>query len=97
MATHGVGSSCVFQFHLTMLCCYYLVQNFQVDVLGIDLSTNMIGIAKERAVEFEDNKVLRRGDTQRNYVRGGSARTFNPLPFNIPLWGQNRDPFIYLQ
>ena len=33
-------------------------QNFGVDVLGVDLSTNMINIARQRAVEFAGEKVL---------------------------------------
>ena len=29
-----------------------------MEVLGVDLSTNMIDIGKQRAKEFEDDKVL---------------------------------------
>ncbi|XP_015768453.1 PREDICTED: phosphoethanolamine N-methyltransferase 1-like [Acropora digitifera] len=37
---------------------FYMVKNFNVQVLGVDLSTNMIQIGKQRAVEFKDDKVL---------------------------------------
>ncbi|XP_073239474.1 uncharacterized protein [Porites lutea] len=36
---------------------FYMVKNFNVEVLGVDLSTNMIDIGKQRAKEFEDDKV----------------------------------------
>jgi len=36
---------------------FYMVKNFQVNVIAVDLSTNMLEIAKERAKEFEGEKV----------------------------------------
>ncbi|XP_027058769.1 phosphoethanolamine N-methyltransferase-like isoform X2 [Pocillopora damicornis] len=35
---------------------FYMVKNFKVEVLGVDLSTNMIDIGKQRAKEFKDDK-----------------------------------------
>lgn len=37
---------------------YIFTQNFQVEVLGVDLSKNMIDIGKQRAKEFKDDKVM---------------------------------------
>lgn len=36
----------------------YLPQNFKVEVLGVDLSKNMIDIGIQRAKEFKDDKVM---------------------------------------
>lgn len=36
---------------------FYMVKNFKVEVLGVDLSQNMIDIGKQRAKEFKDDKV----------------------------------------
>ncbi|PFX23067.1 phosphoethanolamine N-methyltransferase 1-like [Stylophora pistillata] len=36
---------------------FYMVKNFKVEVLGVDLSRNMIDIGKQRAKEFKDDKV----------------------------------------
>lgn len=36
---------------------FYMVKNFKVEVLGVDLSKNMIDTGKQRAQEFKDDKV----------------------------------------
>ncbi|KAL9982699.1 hypothetical protein ACROYT_G004775 [Oculina patagonica] len=36
---------------------FYMVKNFKVEVLGVDLSKNMIDIGIQRAKEFKDDKV----------------------------------------
>lgn len=36
---------------------FFMVKNFKVEVLGVDLSKNMIDIGKQRAQEFKDDKV----------------------------------------
>ena len=42
-----------------MLLFYiFFPQNFKVEVLGVDLSKNMIDIGKQRAQEFKDDKVM---------------------------------------
>lgn len=43
--------SCNFKF------CFFSSQHFKVEVLGVDLSKNMIDIGKQRAKEFQDDKV----------------------------------------
>jgi len=44
--------------YLTVSHCFILPQHFKVEVLGVDLSKNMIDIGKQRAQEFKDNKVI---------------------------------------
>ena len=43
---------------IIVLHSYISTQNFQVEVLGVDLSKNMIDIGKQRAKEFKDDKVM---------------------------------------
>ena len=43
---------------IVVLHSYISTQNFQVEVLGLDLSKNMIDIGKQRAKEFKDDKVM---------------------------------------
>ena len=37
------------------------------------------------------------GGTQKSFIRGGSARSLKPLPFNILTFYKNGAPFIYLE
>lgn len=41
-----------------ILCSFIFTQNFKVEVLGVDLSKNMIDIGIQRAKEFKDDKVM---------------------------------------
>ena len=36
---------------------FYMAENFGAEVIGIDLSTNMVNIALERLEEFKEHKV----------------------------------------
>lgn len=47
---------CSLKISVTVL--HIFPQNFKVEVLGVDLSKNMIDIGKQRAQEFKDDKVM---------------------------------------
>lgn len=66
---------------------FYMVKNFNVQVLGVDLSTNMIQIGKQRAIEFKDDKV-------EFVVQDVTSAEYEPESFDVIY---SRDTILHIE
>ncbi|XP_068709033.1 uncharacterized protein [Montipora capricornis] len=66
---------------------FYMVKHFSVDVLGVDLSMNMIDIGKQRAKEFKDEKV-------EFVVQDVTTASYEPESFDVVY---SRDTILHIE
>ncbi|XP_031550607.1 phosphoethanolamine N-methyltransferase 1-like [Actinia tenebrosa] len=65
---------------------FFMIKNFGVDVLGVDLSTNMIDIGKQRAVEMDCEKV-------EFLIADITTATYEPASFDVIY---SRDTILHI-